>query len=80
MESVFKLIRLVIAGLVIVPMLWAASCAMLGVGTVYAVKEAAEPLGKSAQAAERRERERRERLRRRYEAGYGPPQEGDDDY
>lgn len=83
MENVVKSIRLIIAGLVLVPMALAASCSLLGVGTVYAVKEAAGYDSPEARAAAIRERKRQE-LREHNEemnreAAYSPSR-GNSDY
>ncbi|MFM5917183.1 MAG: hypothetical protein ACKOOL_06575 [Novosphingobium sp.] len=81
MDNVLKSIRLVIAGLVLVPMALAASCSLMGVGTVYALKEAVgDDRSEEARAEKRRER-RREELREHNEqmnreAAYGPSRYG----
>ena len=80
MDAITRLFKLVIGALIIVPIVWAASCSMLGVGAVYAVKKAAKPVAYAVHDAENRDRERRRRDRLNYEAGYGPRQPGDPDY
>lgn len=61
MSSVIQLVKLMIAAAVFIPILWMASCAAIGVGTVKAVEAAAdsELAAKLAKAAE--EHERREK-------------------
>ena len=80
MESVFRVVKLLIGALIIVPMLWAASCSMLGVGAAYAIKEAAGPVSESARREARRDKLRRHNEDSNRRAGYGPPREYDYDY
>ena len=80
METVFRGFKLFIGALIIVPMLWAASCSMLGVGAAYAVKEAVGPLDKASERAARRYESRRHNDESNRRAGYGPPREYDNDY
>ena len=80
MESVFRGFKLFIGALIVVPMLWAASCSMLGVGAAYAVKEAAGPLDEASQRAARRYEQRKHNEESNRRAGYGPPRDYDNDY
>ena len=80
METVFRGFKLFVGALIIVPMLWAASCSMLGVGAVYAVKEAVGPLDKASERAARGYELRRHNEEANRRAGYGPPRDYDSDY
>ncbi len=80
MDAVFRLIKLVVAALVLVPLLWAASCSLLGVGAAYAVKEAAGPISKQAVQTAKKERLRRQNERFNREASYNSRRYDYDDY
>ena len=71
METAFKSLKLIIGALLLLPMLWAASCSMLFGGAAYAVKEAAGPVSDSAYKAAKREELRRHNEEMNREAGYG---------
>ena len=71
MEYVFRSIKLIIGALLLLPLLWAASCSLLGVGAVYAVKEAAGPLKTAAIKHVKTEAQRRRDARVNRDAGWG---------
>ena len=71
MEYVFRSIKLIIGALLLLPLLWAASCSVLGVGAVYAVKEAAGPLNKAAIKHANSEAQRRRDAQVNRDAGWG---------
>jgi hypothetical protein len=71
METVYKTIKLLVAALLLLPMLWAASCSMLFGGAAYAVKEAVVPIQHESEASRRAEaRRHQDELDR--QAGYAP--------
>ena len=80
MESVFRGFKLLVGALILVPMLWVASCSLLGVGAAYAVKEAAGPANAEARREARRDALRRHNEEMNREAGYGSRRTYDDDY
>ena len=57
--------------LVFAPLMWAASCSLLGVGASYALKEAAGPISAKMRHEARLEEIRRHNERLDREAGYG---------
>ena len=71
METAFKSLKLIIGALLLLPMLWAASCSMMFGGAAYAVKEAAAPVTASAYKEAKREELRRHNEEMNREAGYG---------
>ena len=79
-ETVFRSFKLLIGALILLPMLWMASCSMLGAGAVYAVKEAAAPVADAARREARRDAVRRHNEDMNRRAGFGPPREYDNDY
>lgn len=86
MASAFRLIKLVFMMLVFVPLLWAASCSLFGVGAAYAVKEAAGPITAQARHEAKLAEIRHHKARLNREAGYGSRSDAgyashyDDDY
>ena len=71
METAYKSLKLIIGALLLLPMLWAASCSMLFGGAAYAVKEAAGPDSDSAYKQDKRAELRRHNEQMNREAGYG---------
>lgn len=81
METVFRSFKLLIGALILLPLLWAASCSMLFSGAAYAVKEAAGPVGDAAIRESKRAELRRHNEQMNREAGYGSrTRQYDDDY
>ncbi len=82
MEMAFKSLKLIIGALLLLPMLWAASCSMLFGGAAYAVKEAAGPVSETAYREARHAELRRHNEQMNREAGYGSRSryDHDDDY
>ncbi|MFM6933168.1 MAG: hypothetical protein ACKOUT_13100 [Novosphingobium sp.] len=71
METVYKIIKLLVATLLLLPLLWAASCSMLFGGAAYAVKEAVVPIQHESENSRRAEaRRHQDELDR--EAGFAP--------
>ena len=80
MDAAFKLIKLVFMVLVFVPLMWAASCSLLGVGAAYAVKEAVGPISQRARHQSKLEEARRHNERLNRELGYGSRSDEYSDY
>ena len=79
-ETVFRSFKLLIGALILLPILWMASCSMLFGGAAYAVKEAAGPVADAARREARRDAVRRHNEDTNRRAGFGPPREYDNDY
>ena len=70
MFTAFRLIKMVFILLVFAPLMWAASCSLLGVGASYAIKEAAGPISEKMRHEAKLAEIRRHNERLNREAGY----------